>query len=84
VLAAMLSDLETGLLGRLDQRAAGEISSDMLVLAKEALREKYDAAIEVAAVTYELPAGVRPSDRREVSINRPGATLRAPTRVRAR
>jgi hypothetical protein len=34
-------------------------------------------------LTYELPAGVRPSDRLDVSINRRGVTLRAPTRVRA-
>lgn len=33
-------------------------------------------------VTYELPAGVRPSDRLDVSINRRGVTLRAPTRIR--
>jgi hypothetical protein len=35
-------------------------------------------------LTYELPAGVRPSDRLDVSINRRGVTLRAPTRIRAR
>ena len=35
-------------------------------------------------LTYELPAGVRPSDRLEVSVTRRGVTLRAPARVRAR
>jgi hypothetical protein len=35
-------------------------------------------------LTYELPADVRPSDRLDVSINRRGVTLRAPTRIRAR
>lgn len=35
-------------------------------------------------LTYELPAGVRPSDRLDVSINRRGVTLRAPTRIRTR
>jgi hypothetical protein len=34
-------------------------------------------------LTYVLPAGVRPSDRLNVSINRRGVTLRAPTRIRA-
>jgi hypothetical protein len=34
-------------------------------------------------LTYELPAGVSPSDRLDVSINRRGVTLRAPTRIRA-
>ncbi len=35
-------------------------------------------------LTYELPAGVSPSDRVDVSISRRGVTLRAPTRIRAR
>jgi len=34
-------------------------------------------------LTYELPAGVSPSDRLDVSINRRSVTLRAPTRIRA-
>ena len=34
-------------------------------------------------LTYELPAGASPSDRLDVSINRRGVTLRAPTRIRA-
>jgi VWFA-related protein len=32
-------------------------------------------------ITYTLPEGVRPSDRISVSLNKPGATLRAPSRV---
>ena len=32
-------------------------------------------------VTYALPAGVKPSDKISVSVNRRGASLRAPTRV---
>ena len=32
-------------------------------------------------ITYVLPSGVRPSDRISVSLNKPGLTLRAPSRV---
>jgi hypothetical protein len=32
-------------------------------------------------ITYTLPDGVRPSDRIDVSLKKPGATLRAPSRV---
>ncbi len=32
-------------------------------------------------ITYILPDGVRPSDRISVSLRKPGATLRAPSRV---
>jgi hypothetical protein len=32
-------------------------------------------------ITYTLPDGVKPSDRVSVSLEKPGATLRAPKRV---
>jgi VWFA-related protein len=40
-----------------------------------------DELLNQTLVTYALPAGVKPSDKISVSINRRGASLRAPTRV---
>ena len=40
-----------------------------------------DELLNQTLVTYALPAGVKPSDKINVSLNRRGASLRAPTRV---
>ncbi len=49
-LGAMKADVEAGLVGNIERRAAGEIVADMLGLAKEALAEGSDGAKNVAAV----------------------------------
>ena len=45
------------------------------------LRQVADDLSSQYLITYILPDGVRASDRISVSLKRPGATLRAPTRV---
>lgn len=49
-LRAIRADVEAGLVGNIERRAAGEVIADMLGLAKEALREGTDGAENVAAV----------------------------------
>jgi hypothetical protein len=49
-LRAIKGDVENGLVGDLRRRAVGEVVADMLLLAKEALADKRDAAKNVAAV----------------------------------
>lgn len=49
-LRAMRADVEAGLIGNIERRAAGEVIADMLGLAKEALAEGTDGAKNVAAV----------------------------------
>lgn len=49
-LRAMKADVEAGLLGTIERRAAGEVIADMLGLAKEALARGSDAGRNVAAV----------------------------------
>ena len=45
------------------------------------LRQVADDLSSQYLITYVLPSGVRPSDRISVSLNKPGLTLRAPSRV---
>jgi hypothetical protein len=49
--------------------------------ARDALKEVGDELSAQYLVTYVLPDGVEADDRLEVSINRSGAELRAPTRI---
>jgi hypothetical protein len=66
-LRAMRADVELGLVGNIERRAAGEVIADMLGLAKEALSDGSDGARNVAAV---LTAAAF-----EDTIRRMGATL---------
>jgi VWFA-related protein len=47
----------------------------------KALQLIADELLHQTLVTYALPAGVKPSDKISVSVNRRGASLRAPQRV---
>ncbi len=47
----------------------------------KALQLIADELLNQTVVTYALPAGVKPSDKINVSLNRRGASLRTPTRV---
>ena len=49
-LRAMRGDVEAGLVGNIERRAAGEVIADMLGLAKEALSQGSEGAKNVAAV----------------------------------
>jgi len=66
------------------QSGGGLWPINTLVGVPDALRSIANDLSNQHKVTYELPAGVQPSDRLDVSIARRGVALRAPTRVRAR
>ncbi|OFV92937.1 MAG: hypothetical protein A3H95_12635 [Acidobacteria bacterium RIFCSPLOWO2_02_FULL_64_15] len=70
-LRAMRAEIEAGLVGSIERRATGEVIADMLLLAKEALRERSDGAKNVAAV---LTAAAY-----EDTVRKMGATLAAVT-----
>jgi len=48
---------------------------------QQGLQQVADDLSSQHVITYTLPDGVRPADRISVSLKKPGATLRAPSRV---
>ena len=53
-LRSMKADLETGLVGNIERRVAGEVIADMLRLAKEALQQSHlDVAAVLTAAAFE-------------------------------
>ena len=48
---------------------------------QQGLQQVADELSSQYVITYTLPDGVRPADRISVSLKKPGATLRAPSRV---
>ncbi|MBP7619916.1 MAG: hypothetical protein KA745_03005 [Gemmatimonadales bacterium] len=74
-LRAMRAEVEQGLVGNVERRAAGEVLGDMLALAKEALREGTTDTKDVAAV---LTAAAYEDALRRLAAAKAGVSGRPP------
>jgi VWFA-related protein len=63
------------------QSGGRRIEVSALTAVPRALQQVADSLLSQYVITYVLPAGARPSDRLNVSLERRGLTLRAPTRI---
>ena len=71
-------------LGDGSKQSGGErIEVTALTGVSRALQQVADRLTNQYRITYELPPGIRPSERLEVDIKRSGVTMRAPTRISA-
>jgi VWFA-related protein len=71
-------------LGDGSKQSGGErIEVTALTGVSRALQQVADRLTNQYRITYELPPGVKPSERLEVDIKRSGLTMRAPTRISA-
>jgi VWFA-related protein len=65
------------------QSGGDRIEVTALTGVSRALQQVADRLTSQYRIIYELPAGVRPSERLDVDIKRRGLTMRAPTRISA-